>query len=369
MLFKVNREDILLNLQSTASIIEKKQTMAILSNILVKAEKKALIMVGTDLEIQLVTQTPAEIHREGEITFSARKFLDICRNLPENAFFSVELTDDKIHIQSGRTRFKLGTLNPKSYPEFSTDDYQIEFEIKSDKLRKLLQSTGFCMANQDVRYYLNGLMIEIDRLQIGAVASDGHRLAMYHETLEQTKDFNKQIIIPRKGIMELTRLLDGGDSDNDSDVLFRVSESNIEISIDKKTFFAKLIDGQFPDFKGALSQPISCRFLINTLELKSALARVAVLSHEKFRRITLEFNKETLSIHADNTEHEQADEEIDITYAGEKFEVGLNVSYLVEAISNIHNETVDISFTENTNICLIGNPVDPNLNYIIMPLV
>lgn len=366
MLFKVNREDILQNLQSTVSIIEKKQTMAVLSNILIKTDKDALVMIGTDLEIQLVTRSKASIQKEGKTTISARKFLDICRNLPEKSIISIELRENKIHIQSGRTRFQLSTINSETYPEFSKDSYNLEFEIEKQKFLKLIQLTSFCMANQDVRYYLNGLMIEIDQFHIQAVGSDGHRLAMYKDKLNQSTELNKQIIIPRKGVSELLKLLNGEDSSN---LQIKISESNLEITIDGNIFLAKLIDGKFPEYKGPLSQNISRNFVFNTLELKNALARVGVLSHEKFKKVTLEFKKDTLFIHADNIDHEQADEEIDIVYDGEKFEVGLNVSYLAEAINNINHDSVDVSFTEKTNICLIGNPVDSNLNYIVMPLI
>lgn len=366
MLFKVKREDILQNLQSTVSVIEKRQTMPILSNVLIRAGQGQLTMTGTDLEIQLVTRSPADVQQEGETTVPARKFFDICRNLPEQALLTIECNDGSLQIRSGRTRFRLATLDCDNYPKFSTDPYTVDLEIQSAQLLGLLRATSFCMATQDVRYYLNGLMIEIDRTQIGAVASNGHRLALYKQALDQSFDLKTQLIIPRKGVMELLRLLDG---DNSSMLHLRASQSNIEIQTEGTIYLSKLLDGKFPDFSAALSQPIARNFIMDTGELKSALTRVAVLSSEKFRKITLLFANNILLIRTENTEQEEANEEIDIVYEGDTYEVGMNVSYLLEAISNIHNETVDLGFTENTDICLIGNPADPNLNYVVMPLV
>ncbi len=367
MLIKIKREELLKNLQATANIIEKKQTMAILSNLRAKTEDNWLVLIGTDLEIQLETRCLADIQRPGDVTFSARKFLDICRNIPENSFLSIELKDDRIHLHAGRSHFQMGILNSEDYPAFSTDKYYVDFEIQRSKLLKLFQLTSFCMANQDVRYYLNGLMIDIDRGQLVAVASDGHRLAMYREQLDQPVELNKQIIIPRKAIAEFLRILTG--DDEEILIRFRVSDTNIEMTFGNHVFLAKLIDGKYPEFKGVLSQPVSRDVQINKQEIKSALERVSILSHEKFRRITLGFEKNLLRLHADNTDHEQAEDEIDIDYVGEPFEISLNKEYLSDAISHIQNTVVDLSFTENTKICRVSNPADPDLDYVIMPLM
>jgi DNA polymerase III subunit beta len=366
MLFKINREDIFRNLQSIVSVIEKKQTIPILSNVLIRTENDYLSITGTDLEIQLVTRSPADVQREGATTVSARKFLDICRNLPESASVTIESAEGSLQIRSGRSRFRLGTLDPESYPMFSSDTYTSHLEIEGLKFLKLLQATAFCMAMQDVRYYLNGLMIEIEQSQIRAVASNGHRLALYKENLDQAGQANTQFILPRKGVIELVRLLN---DDNNPLLQLRASPSNIEIRIEDKVYLSKLIDGKFPDFRGALSQPIAHSIVMDTNEFKGALSRVGVLSSDKFKKVTLTFSRNTLLIRTENTEREQADEEIDIVYPGDPYEVSMNISYLLEAISNIHNETVDIAFTENTDICLIGNPADSSLNYVVMPLV
>lgn len=366
MLFKVNREEIFRNLQSIVSVIEKKQTIPILSNVLITTNKTHLLLTGTDLEIQLVTRSPVDVHREGATTVSARKLLDICRNLPEGSVVTIESDAGNLQIRSGRTRFRLGTLDPESYPKFSTDTYTINLEIESLKFLKLLQSTAFCMAMQDVRYYLNGLMVEIDQLQIRAVASNGHRLALSRENLDPSVDIRTQLIIPRKGVLELVRLLN---DDSNRVIQLMASQSNIEIRTEDKIYLSKLIDGKFPDFRGALTQPVARSFVLDTNEFKSALSRVGVLSTDKFRKVTLAFSSNILLIRTENIEHEQADEEMDIVYGGEPYEVSMNISYLLDAISNIHNETVDFAFTENTDICLIGNPADSNLNYVVMPLV
>ena len=366
MLFLIRRDDIIPNLQATVSVIEKKQTIPILSNVFLKTEGNALLMIGTDLEIQLATKIPVDVHREGQTTISARKFFDVCRNLPNDSVLRIELKENQVVISSGRSRFQIATLDPDNYPSFSFSGYDIEFDIEGNKFFKLLQSTSFCMATQDVRYYLNGLMIEINGQKLGAVASNGHRLALCNECLDKTSNANTQIIIPRKAVMELLRLLDKEDH---SYFKMRISTSDIELSLDGTVFLSKLIDGKYPDFKGVLSQNVAKNFVMKTSEFQCALNRVSVLSHVKFRKITLEFTTNRLIVRTDNNEQEQAVEEIDIVYSGEYFEVSLNVTYLLEAINNIFNETVDISFTDRTNICLIRNPANPEIKYVVMPLV
>lgn len=366
MLFIVRREDIVHNLQSIVSIIEKKQTIPILSNVLIKADRDHIKMTGTDLEIQLTTKTFVEIRKEGITTVSARKFYDICRNFGEGSLLTIESKEGDLIIRSGKARFKLGTLDPETFPKFTTEPPSYHFEIESRKLLRLLQLTAFSMATQDVRYYLNGLMISIDHSEISAVGSNGHRLGMYKVSLDQALDSSEQMIVPRKGVLELLRMID---SSSDSFLKFRASHSCLEIQIEGNVFLSKLLDGKYPDFKGVLSQQVQKEFNIDKDALKNALTRVSILSSEKFRKINLIFKEHILKVCAENQDQDQAEEEIDIDYQGNTYEVSLNVSYLLDAVSGVQNERVSLSFTENSNICLIKNPDDADLNYVVMPLV
>lgn len=365
MIFNVNQQNLFSALQQISGVIDRKQTYAILSNILLEAHDDKITITGTDLEIQLVTQVQTSIKKNGITTVSARKLLDICRLLPENSVIKIELKEAQLHINAFRSNFRLSTLNPAEYPEFTSSNFEHTISFESIKFKRLLKKVSFCMANQDVRYFLNGMMLHISGTDLTAVASDGHRLAMYKENLDNNILEDIQVIIPRKGVIELIRIID---ESIDKLSIINISKNIIRVSSGQTIFCSKLIDGKFPDFKNILEQNIDKSVILRTQEIKASLSRVAVLSSESFRSITLDYSENALKISSNNSEHEEAHEEIDILYKGDTFEVAFNAGYLVDAVNNIDSENVKISFTEKTNICIIEDENDKHMKFVIMPL-
>ena len=313
MNFIINREQLLFPLQQIVSVIEKRQTMPILSNVLLVVNENGLVLTGTDLEIQLIAQVNLDSFEIGEITVPARKFLDIVRLLPNEAEIKIELLNDKMKITSGRSRFSLSTLSADSYPEFSESELENQFLINAGKMKKALDKTVFCMANQDVRYYLNGLLLHISNSKLKLVASDGHRLSIYEDNIGEATGYEARIILPRKGVLELTRLLD----DEEAELNIQFSNSNIRIHVKNLIFSAKLVDAKYPDFSKVFEQSFFNQIQIQRQLLKDALTRVAILANEKFKGITFNVSDGLLKLNSHNPEHDEADEELIIEYKGE----------------------------------------------------
>lgn len=364
MIFSINQNEFVSALQHIVGVIERKQTMAILSNILINVKADFIELTGTDLEIQIVSRFPAKIERTGTTTVPARKLLDICRLLPDTSIIKVETVEQKLHLNSGKSRFKLSTLNAEGYPEFTSIENEHEIALDSKCLKNLLKKTSFCMANQDVRYFLNGLLLQISGSKINAVASDGHRLSLYRGILDKPAYEDITIIVPRKGVLELNRIVDS----LDETINIKISSNTIEAACNNILFSSKLIDGKFPDFKNVFDQDIQQKFELDTKEIKDTITRVSILSNETLRSIMLKFDENLLKISANNSEQEEAYEEMDIVYQGDILEVAFNASYLLDAINNIDSEKLILSFTTKTNICLIEDTNDENLTFVIMPM-
>lgn len=364
MKFEISRENLLSGLQKIIGVIERRQTLPVLSNVLFQITGEELKLTGTDLEIQLVARTSLLEGSDGEITVPARKLLDICKLLPEGCKIKFESTDGKIKVSSGRSRFTLSTLPASDFPAFDSSQCETELSINANQLKKTIDKTGFCMAQQDVRYYLNGLMIESDGSLLRAVSSDGHRLALHEEALDQKQNEFKQIILPRKGVVELFRLL----SDSDEEVKLQLSSNSIRIVLGDLIFSAKLIDGRFPDYKRVFPDVDNKAIILDKQEIKLALSRVAILSNEKYKGIRLDISENCLKLEAHNPEHEEADEIIEIHYAEEPVVIGFNGSYMLDAISNVDTENVKISFSDTNSSCLIEDIDDSSTKFIVMPM-
>lgn len=364
MKFEITRENLLSGLQKIIGVIERRQTLPVLSNVLLQIKGKQLTLTGTDLEIQLVATTLLVEESGGEITIPARKLLDICKLLPEGKTMYFEFSDGKIKLSSGRSRFTLSTLPAADFPAFDSSECETELSISSSKLKKTIDKTGFCMAQQDVRYYLNGLMIESDGSLLRAVSSDGHRLALHEEKLDNEQDEFKQIILPRKGVVELFRLLE----DSDDEVKIQLSSNSIRLVLGDLVFSAKLIDGRFPDYKRVFPDVENKTIILDKQEIKLALSRVAILSNEKYKGIRLDISENCLKLEAHNPEHEEADEMIEIQYDEEPVVIGFNGSYMLDAISNVDTENVKISFSDTNSSCLIENIDDSSTKFIVMPM-
>ena len=364
MKFIINREEILTPLQQLVSVIEKRQTMPILSNVLVVAEEESLYLTGTDLEIQIIAKININLATPGSITVPARKFLDICRLLPNCAEIKFEQQDDKVKILSSRSRFSLSCLPADNYPEFSESELEHHFFINAGKFKKALDKTVFCMANQDVRYYLNGLLLNISNSKIKLVASDGHRLSIYEDTLDEGIGYEARIIFPRKAVLELSRLLD----DPVTDLKVEFSGNNIRIFIKNLVFSSKLVDSKYPDFGKVFLQDFLSPIHIQKQVLKDALTRVAILSNEKFKGITLDITSESLRISTHNPEHDEAEEELVIEYEGEPLSIAFNSQYLLDAVSNLDSELAVITIASNASSCFIDEPNACVYRFIVMPM-
>lgn len=364
MKFIINREQLLTPLQQIVSVIEKRQTMPILSNVLISISNNQLILTGTDLEIQIVARLNIDAAVEGAITVPARKFLDICRLLPNGAEITFELQQDKVKIASGRSRFSLSSLPADNYPEFAEGELENSFVINTGKFKKALDKTLFCMANQDVRYYLNGLLLHISNSQLELVASDGHRLSIYEDTLEVATGFEARIILPRKGVLELNRLLD----DADAELKIEFSSNNIRIFVKNLVFSAKLVDSKYPDFGKVFQQDFSNKIQIEKQVLKNALTRVAILSNEKFKGVTFDITNESLRLSTHNPEHDEAEEELAIEYAGEPLSIAFNAQYLLDAVSNLDSDQAVLTIASNASSCFIDEPEQCAYKFIVMPM-
>jgi len=363
MKFKINREVFLLPLQQIVNVIEKRQTMPILANVLFQLEKNQLTLTGTDLEVQIVAKLALENENEGSITVPARKLLDICRLLPTAAEIKFELIATKLKIQSGRSRFMVSTLIADEYPGFEMSAMDCQFVMPSSQLKKALDKTTFCMANQDIRYYLNGIMLSIFNQQLKLVGSDGHRLSIYEDSILQETGIELRVIIPRKGVLELARLLE-----EDQEVQVELSRNNIRVVIDSLIFSAKLVDSKYPDFSKVFVQKFYSSIHVQKQLLKEALTRVAILSNEKFRGVEFVIDGNNLQISTNNPEHEEADEEISIEYQGQPLSIAFNSQYILDAISNLDSELAVLTIAENSSCCFIEEPSEQKYKFIVMPM-
>jgi DNA polymerase-3 subunit beta len=364
MKFIINREELLIPLQQIVSVIEKRQTMPILSNVLIVVEEESLYLTGTDLEIQIVAKINIKLATPGSITVPARKFLDICRLLPTGSEIKFDLQQDKVKISSNRSKFSLSCLPADNYPEFSEAELENTFSINAGKFKKALDKTVFCMANQDVRYYLNGLLLNISNSKLKLVASDGHRLSIYEDAMDEGTGYEARIIFPRKGVLELNKLLD----DPEVELKAEFSSNNIRIFIKNLIFTAKLVDSKYPDFGKVFQQEFFTPIHIKKLLLKEALTRVAILSNEKFKGITLDISADSLKISTHNPEHDEAEEEIAIEHLEDPITIAFNAQYLLDAISNIDSEDAVLTFAKNASSCFIDEPKQSNYRFIVMSM-
>ena len=360
----INREQLLTPLQQIVSVIEKRQTMPILSNVLMVVNDNALVLTGTDLEIQLIAKINLDSSEAGQITVPARKFLDIVRLLPNQAEIKIELKNDKIKVTSGRSRFSLATLAADNYPEFSETELENQFLINAGKMKKALDKTVFCMANQDIRYYLNGLLFHISNSKLKLVASDGHRLSIYEDNIGESTGYEERIILPRKGVLELTRLLD----DEEAELNVQFSNSNIRIYLKDLIFSAKLVDSKYPDFSKVFEQSFFNQIHIQKHLLKDALTRVAILANEKFKGVTCEISDGLLKLSSHNPEHDEAEEELIIEYQGESISIAFNSQYLLDAVSNLDSELAVLTIASNSSSCFIEEPEEQLYKFIVMPM-
>ena len=327
----IKREEVLRPLQLVSGAVERRQTLPILSNIMLDVSENQLCVTATDLEIELIANLKLEnLIEEGKTTVNARKLIDICRTLPAEA--EIEIFTEKNHLVllSGKSRFTLSMLSADKFPNIEeTEVNQTKFSLPQNELKKLLESTYFSMGQQDVRYYLNGMLFYINQGVVKVVAADGHRLALGSMENKAIKKDSIRIIVPKKGIIELMRLLHGEAED---EVNFAIGSNHIRAATDEFVFTSKLIDGEFPNYEQVVPKSGDKEVIANRDEFKQALTRVSILSNEKYRGVRFLLSSGLLKISANNPEQEEAEEEISVNYKGADLEIGFNVNYLISSL-------------------------------------
>lgn len=363
MKFSAERENILAPLQAVIGVVERRQTMPILANVLVVGRDDQVSITATDLEVELVAKANVTLQQGGEITLPGRKLLDIVKALPDKAQVTISVEGERATVRSGKSRFTLATLPASDFPTVEDIRAQKALVIGQSALRRLLDKTHFSMAQQDVRYYLNGMLLEADGKVLRTVATDGHRLSYCETTLEHEAGPAQQVIVPRKGVLELQRLLTGEGS-----VELAIGTNHVRAQIGDIRFTSKLIDGRFPEYGRVIPSNPTKRIAANRDVLRSALQRAAILSNEKYRGIRLAVKPGLLMLQSHNPEQEEAEEELEINYSGEELEIGFNVNYLLDALAAVDDGEVELGLTDANNSCLLTSAAAPQAKYVVMPM-
>ena len=368
MKFSISRDALIKPLTLVAGVVERRQTLPILANVQMVLDGQQLSLTGTDLEVELIgrvnVSNEGQAAESGEITVPAKKLVDICKALPEGSMIDVAQDEQKLIIKSGRSRFQLSTLPANDFPSVEQGHGGQRFSLKQGDLKRLIDRTSFAMAQQDVRYYLNGMLFEVNPGLLRVVATDGHRLAMASFNGDIDVSNGAQVILPRKGVIELGRLLI---NENDDAELF-VGSNHIRVVTQDFTFTSKLIDGKFPDYERVLPRGSTKTVLGSRAELKQAFARTAILSNEKYRGIRLLLSSGNLQIVANNPEQEEAEEIVAVQYEGDSLEIGFNVSYLLDVMSAIQGETVKFSLSDANSSALVEESESSDSQYVVMPM-
>jgi len=358
------REAILSPLQAVIGVVERRQTMPILANVLLSAKGGRLAVTATDLEVELVATSEVDVQRNGEVTVPGRKLLDICRALPEGVEMTLNLEGERMVVRAKKSRFTLSTLPATEFPTVEEINAQQTLKLPQKDFKKLLEKTHFSMAQQDVRYYLNGLLLETSAKSLRSVATDGHRLALCEVDLPEGGKSGQQVIVPRKGVLELQRIL--GNEDQTLEVA--IGSNHVRVQIGDIRFTSKLIDGRFPEYGRVIPNNPPQVFTAVREDLRQALQRAAILSNEKYRGIRFAVKTNALTIQSHNPEQEEAEEEVEVSYEGAELEIGFNVNYLMDALAAVDGPDVQIGLTDGNSSCLIRCAADAGSKYVVMPM-
>jgi DNA polymerase-3 subunit beta len=364
MRLKTQKEHLLKPLQQTVGVVERRQTLPILGHVLLVIEDDSVRVTATDLEVELMAQFQLPGAEPGRVTLPARKLLDIVRQLPDGCDLELFVDRERVVLRTAAGRFTLAPLEAEDFPVLDEIQFDTEFTIQQSTFRDLLERTHFAMAQQDVRYYLNGLYIETDEGRMNAVATDGHRLAICELERVTTEDAQSEVIIPRKGVQELLRLLE----DTDSSVHVKLASSHVSVSGDDFRFTSRLIDGRFPNYQRVIPTISGPPLIADRLPLRDALSRAAILSNEKYRGVRLKVSENALDLLAHNPENEAAEEHLEVEYDGPSFEIGFNVNYLLEALGAIRGERVELYLFDSNTSCLLQDAKDDSCRYVVMPM-
>jgi DNA polymerase-3 subunit beta len=358
------REEFLAPLQSVIGVVERRQTMPVLANVLLSARDNRLSITGTDLEVELVATKEVSVQQAGDITIPGRKLLDIFKSLPEKTSVTLSTEGERVSLRGGRSRFTLSSLPATDFPVIEEINAQQTLTVAQGEFRRLIDKTHFSMAQQDVRYYLNGLLLETDGKSLRAVATDGHRLAICEmELKEHGKAGQHQVIVPRKGVLELQRILG-----TEGNIELAIGTNHVRAQIGEIRFTSKLIDGRFPEYGRVIPASPPRKVEADREALRAALQRTAILSNEKYRGIRLTARQDLLVVQAHNPEQEEAEDQVEVTYKGDDVEIGFNVNYLLDALSAIETDKVEIGLTDANSSCLIHAPGVTHTRYVVMPM-
>lgn len=365
MNININRDTLLKPLSSVSGIVERRHTLPILSNLLLEAKQNKITLTATDLEMQISLSVQTAIGGELSTTISAKKLLDICRALPENADITMATQESRIQVKTGKSRFNLQTLPAADYPLMSkaAGTAAAVIKIAQGELKRLFKQVEFAMAQQDIRYYLNGLLFEVTANRLNVVGTDGHRLSFTSTELSQNYE-KQELILPRKTVIELIKLLD----DSDEEVTVEVATGQVNFSFGDIRLISKVIDGKFPDYTRVIPTGHQNNFTVDRMTILLSMQRASILSNEKYRGIRMVLGKDSLRLISTNSEQEEAEEELEISYPGDSLDIGFNVTYMIDVLNNVNSENVVFSFADANSSCLVTVPNDNNYKYVVMPM-
>ena len=364
MNIKINRDTLLKPLSSVSGIVERRHTLPILSNLLLEVKLSKIALTATDMEMQISLSVDTAVKEELAITVSAKKLLDICRSLPENAEINLTTQESRLQIKAGKSRFNLQTLPATDYPVMAKAAGNITtITINQNTLKSLFKQVEFAMAQQDIRYYLNGLLFEVTANRLNVVGTDGHRLSFTSTELSQNYE-KQELILPRKTVIELIKLLD----DSDEDVVIEIATGQVNFTFNDIQLISKIIDGKFPDYTRVIPIGHQNSFTVNRMVILLAMQRASILSNEKYRGIRMVIAKNSLRLISTNSEQEEAEEELEINYIGDALDIGFNVTYMIDVLNNVDSENIVFSFADANSSCLVTVPDDDDYKYVVMPM-
>ena len=360
----VKKEDIVLALNTTLGVVEKRQTLPILANVLLEVNENSFKLTATDLESEVTTRGPlSSVESAGKITTSAKKLNELCRLIPDGEEINFSLNGEKLNIKTNNGKYSLSTLPSSDFPIFDIDSGDSPLVIPAKDLRELIKNTSFAMGNQDWRHYLNGLYLSINNGEITAVTTDAHRLAV--ASIDTNSEHSFSGIIPRKSINEMGKFL----ADGDGDAELKINDSSLELMVGNIIFKSKLIDGKFPDYQQVIPSGESSVLEINVKDFSDTLSRVSVLSSEKYKGIRLITSSDGVRISANNPEQEEAEEFFPASFSGDDLDIAFNVTYLQEIMSHMQTVTCHINFFGSDKSCLLTPPGSDSPKYVVMPLL
>ncbi len=363
MNIKISRDTLLKPLSSVSSIVERRHTLPILSNLLLEVKQGKIALTATDMEMQISLSIATAAKEELSITVSAKKLLDICRSLPENTEINLTTQESRIQVKAGKSRFNLQTLPATDYPVMAKAASNATITINQSTLKNLFKQVEFAMAQQDIRYYLNGLLFEVTANRLNVVGTDGHRLSFTSAELSQNYE-KQELILPRKTIIELIKLLD----DSDEEVSIEIATGQVNFTFNDIQLISKVIDGKFPDYTRVIPVGHQNSFTVDRMVILLAMQRASILSNEKYRGIRMVITKNNLRLISTNSEQEEAEEELEINYSGDALDIGFNVTYMIDVLNNVSNENIIFSFADANSSCLVTVPDDDNYKYVVMPM-